>query len=192
MLIFVRNNKKMTQNKSNILIGSILVVFAAIMKVLTFPHSINPIIAISLFSGVIIKDKKIAFAMPLLAMFTSDLILEVFNIAPGFYGMGQVGNYLSLLLVTVLGFTMKKINPINVIGYSVGSSLFFFILSNTNCYLFDNFNTYGTGIQGWANCLIAGTPFVKNGIAIDLCFSTLLFGSYIVLIKKSTSKVMAS
>jgi len=192
MLIFVRNNKKMTQNKSNILIGSILVVFAAIMKVITFPHSINPIIAISLFSGVIIKDKKIAFAMPLLAMFTSDLILEVFNIAPGFYGMGQVGNYLSLLLVTVLGFSMKKISPINVIGYSIGSSVLFFILSNTNCFLFDNFNTYGTGIQGWANCLIAGIPFVKNGIAIDLCFSTLLFGSYVVLFKKSTSKVMAS
>jgi hypothetical protein len=192
MLIFVRNNNKMTQNKSNIFIGSILVLFAAIMKVVTFPHSINPIIAISLFSGVIIKDKKIAFAMPLLAMFASDLMLEVFNIAPGFYGMGQVGNYLSLLLVTVLGFSMKKINPINVIGYSFGSSLLFFFLSNTNCFLFDNFNTYGTGIQGWVNCLIAGIPFVKNGIAIDLCFSTLLFGSYVVLIKKSTSKVMAS
>lgn len=192
MLIFVRNNKKMTQNKSNILIGSILVVFAAIMKVVTFPHSINPIIAISLFSGVIIKDKKIAFAMPLLAMFTSDLMLEVFNIAPGFYGMGQIGNYLSLLLVTVLGFSMKKISTINVIGYSIGSSLLFFILSNTNCFLFDNFHTYGTGIQGWANCLVAGIPFVKNAIAIDLCFSTLLFGSFVVLFKKSTNKVMAS
>ncbi len=182
----------MTQNKTNILIATILVAFAAIMKVVTFPHSINPIIAISLFSGVIIKDKKISFAMPLIAMFTSDLMLEVFNIAPGFYGMGQVGNYLSLLLVTVLGFSMKKINPINVIGYSVGSSLLFFLLSNTNCYLFDNFNTYGTGIIGWANCLTAGIPFMKNGIAIDLCFSTLLFGSYVVLFKKSASKVMAN
>ena len=112
----------MTQNKNNILIGMVLVTLAAIMKVVTFPHSINPIIAISLFSGAIIKDKKIAFAMPLLAMFMSDLMLEIFNVAPGFYGMGQIGNYFSLLFVTVLGLTMKKINPINVIGYSVASS----------------------------------------------------------------------
>ena len=109
----------MTQNKNNILIGTVLVTLAAIMKVVTFPHSINPIIAISLFSGGIIKDKKFAFAMPLLAMFMSDLMLEIFNVAPGFYGMGQIGNYFSLLFVTVLGLTMKKINPINVIGYSV-------------------------------------------------------------------------
>ena len=70
----------MTQNKNNILIGMVLVTLAAIMKVVTFPYSINPIIAISLFSGAIIKDKKFAFAMPLLAMFMSDLMLEIFNI----------------------------------------------------------------------------------------------------------------
>ena len=166
----------------------VLVILAAIMKVVTFPHSINPIIAISLFSGAIIKDKKFAFAMPLLAMFMSDIMLEIFNVAPGFYGMGQIGNYFSLLFVTLLGLTMKKINPINVIGYSVASSVVFFILSNTNCFLFDNMNTYGNGIQGWANCLAAGIPFVKNGLAIDLCFSSLLFGSYALVFGKNTAK----
>lgn len=178
----------MTPAKNNLLIGTILVAFAAILKVTTFPHSINPIIAISLFSGAILKDKKSAFAMPLLAMFVSDIMLELFNIAPGFYGIGQVGNYASLLLVTALGFGMKKINPINVVGYSIASSLLFFVLSNTNCFLFDNLNSYGTGILGWANCLVAGIPFVKNGLAIDLCFSSILFGSYSLLLKKSFVK----
>ena len=177
----------MNQNKTNIAIGSILVVLAAILKVTTFPHSINPIIAISLFSGVVISDKKLAFAMPLLAMFVSDIMLEVLNIAPGFYGMGQIGNYASLLLVTVLGFSMKKINVINIAGYSIGSSILFFILSNTNCFIFDNLNYYGTGLQGWANCLVAGIPFVKNSLITDLSFSAVLFGSYI-LVRKSFAK----
>ena len=116
--------------------------------------------------------------MPLMAMFVSDLMLEVFNIAPGFYGYGQIGNYASLLLVTVLGFSMKQIAPLKVAGYSVASTILFFILSNTNCFFFDTFNTYGTGFQGWATCLAAGIPFVKNGLAVDLGFSVLLFGTY--------------
>ena len=99
----------MTSTKNNLLIGTILVAFAAILKVSTFPHSINPIIAISLFSGAILKDKKLAFFMPLLAMFVSDIMLELFNIAPGFYGIGQVGNYASLLLVTALGFQSDSV-----------------------------------------------------------------------------------
>ena len=178
----------MNQKKTNIIIGSILVLIAAILKVTTFPHSINPIIAISLFSGVVISDKKLAFAMPLLAMFVSDIMLEVLNIAPGFYGMGQVGNYASLLLVTVLGFSMKKINPLNIAGYSIASPILFFILSNTNCFLFDNLNYYGTGFQGWANCLVAGIPFVKNSLITDLSFSAILFGSYILASKTFAKK----
>ena len=180
----------MNQNKTNIAIGSILVVLAAILKVTTFPHSINPIIAISLFSGVVISDKKLAFALPLLAMFVSDIMLEVLNIAPGFYGMGQIGNYASLLLVTVLGFSMKKINLIKVAGYSIASSILFFVLSNTNCFLFDNLNSYGTGLQGWANCLAAGIPFVKNSLFTDLSFSMILFGSYLFAAKTFARKTL--
>lgn len=168
----------MNSNKKYIIIGTALVLFAAILKVATFPFSINPIIAISLFSGVVIKDKKLAFLMPLMAMFVSDLMLEVFNIAPGFYGYGQIGNYASLLLVTVLGFSMKKISPLRVASFSIMSTLLFFFLSNSNSFFFDNYNTYGTGFQGWATCLAAGIPFVKNGLAVDLGFSVLLFGTY--------------
>ena len=129
--------------------------------------------------------------MPLMAMFVSDLMLEVFNIAPGFYGYGQIGNYASLLLVTVLGFSMKMISPLSVVGYSVASTLLFFFLSNTNCFFFDTFNTYGTGFQGWATCLAAGIPFVKNGLAIDLGFSVLLFGTYSLVNKLYFEKAAA-
>jgi len=181
----------MTQNKKYLIIGSLLILFAALLKAATYPFSINPIIAISLFSGVIIKEKKYAFALPLLAMFASDIILEVFNIGQGFYGVGQIGNYASLLLITVLGFSMKKINPVYVGTYSIISTLLFFFLSNTNCFLFDNFSTYGSGIQGWANCLAAGIPFLKNGLATDLGFSFLLFGSYHLADKYYFRKALA-
>lgn len=155
-----------------------LVIASALCKVLTHPFSISPIIALSLFSGAVVQDRKTALAMPLFAMFLSDVMLEVSGIAPGFYGMGQVGNYLSLLAVSGLGMGLKRITPISVLGFSLASSLLFFFLSNTNCYLFDNSMTYGTGLTGWYYCLMAGLPFVKNGLVIDLGFSVLLFGTY--------------
>lgn len=180
----------MTQQKINVLIGSLLVIFAAVLKATTFPYSVNPIIAISLFSGVVITDRKLAFALPLLAMFVSDIMLEIFNIAPGFYGMGQLGNYASLLLITVLGFGMKKINVIQVAGFSIAASLLFFLLSNTNVFFFDTI-TYERSIQGWLTCLAAGIPFVKNGLLTDLGFSVVLFGSYWAGMKWAQKEVTA-
>lgn len=167
----------MNPNRYQIISGIVLITLASVMKAATFPYSINPIIAISLFSGVVISDKKWALTMPIIAMFGSDLMLELFKIAPGFYGYGQIGNYICLMMVTVLGFAMRKINVLNVTFFSIGASILFFLLSNTNCYLFDETGFYGTGISGWINCLIAGIPFVKKGIITDLSFSAIIFGA---------------
>ena len=171
----------MNQTKTNVLIGLALIIFAAILKVVTYPQSFNPIIAIALFSGAVITDRKMAFAMPLLAMFVSDLIFQVFNIAPGFYGLEQIGNYAALLFITVLGFGMKKINVLTVAGFSIASSLLFYALSNTNTFLFDTYNTYPNTFSGWIQCMTAGIPFIK--LDVNLIFSAILFGSHAVAYK---------
>jgi hypothetical protein len=180
----------MTHTKTNIYIGAALIVFAAVMKVVTYPLSFNPIIAISLFSGVVISDKKLAFLMPLLAMFASDILLEVLQIAPGFYGLSQLGNYASLLLVTVLGFGMKKIRFVHVAGFSIASTLMFFFLSNSNVFFF-NAVAYERSFNGWMTCLAAGIPFIKNGLLTDLFFSGVLFGSYSFITKSLAKKALA-
>jgi len=181
----------MNNNKQQIIIAGILVAFAAIMKAITHPFSIDPIIAISLFSGAVITNRKLAFLMPLMAMFVSDLFLEFFSIDAGFYGMSQLGNYAALLFITLIGFGMKKQNILNVVGFSLLSTFAFFVLSNTNCFLFDNGITYTRNLTGWAQCLAAGLPFVKNGIAIDMCFSLMLFGGYQLYFRSSSRKVEA-
>ncbi len=177
----------MNQKKSNIILGSVLISIAALLKVVTFPHSINPIIAISLFSGVVVKDKRWALAMPLFAMLASDLMLEITGVAQGFYGMSQLGNYASLLLVTCLGFGMKKINWLNVVGFSLLTSLLFYVLSNTNVFLFDTMLTYTKDLNGWFNCMVAGIPFIKNSLLNDLCFNVILFGGYAFVMTKYKS-----
>lgn len=191
-LLFLLKLKKMNFTKHNWVIGTVLIALAAGMKVLTFPHSINPIIAISLFSGAIIRDRKWAFFLPIMAMFASDLMLEIFSITQGFYGLGQIGNYAALLFVTALGFLMKKPNIKNVAGLSIAGSLLFFFLSNTNCYFFDFTDFYGKGVNGWLACLTAGIPFLRNGMLIDLMFSGILFTAYYYFILFNSKQVQSA
>ncbi|MBK7377093.1 MAG: hypothetical protein IPJ02_16560 [Chitinophagaceae bacterium] len=179
----------MKQNKLNLLVAAVLVIFAVILKVATHPHTFSPIIAIALFSGVVITDKRLSFAMPLFAMFASDIILEVFTTSPGFYGLEQIGNYAALLFITLLGFAMKKINIITVAGFSLVSSLLFYFLSNTNTFFFDTLNAYDNIFSGYISCMTAGIPFIKW--VQDLIFSTILFGSYVFLFKTARKKVVA-
>jgi len=190
LLIFVKIFQKgMKQNKLNLLIAAVLIIFAAGLKVVTYPHTYSPIIAIALFSGVVITDKKLSFAMPLLAMFASELILEFFTSTQGFYGLEQVGNYAALLFITALGFAMKKINIPSVVGFSLASSVLFYFLSNTNTFLFDTFNSYENSFAGYIKCMTAGIPFIKY--VQDLVFSAILFGSYVLVFRSSRSKVIA-
>ena len=112
--------KKNKQNKGTLIIAVVLILAAAISRVLLYPHNFSPIIGMAIFSGAVIKDKKLAFVLPIFSMFLSDLMFEIFNIAPGFWGWGQLVGYGILVLITVIAFNLKKINIANVAGYSIG------------------------------------------------------------------------
>ncbi len=180
----------MSVNKRNILIAVVLILVAAILKVATYPNSINPIVAIALFSGAIFQDKKLAFFMPLMAMLAADILLEVSNIAPGFYGMGQIANYLCLMAVTLLGFAMKKINIASVAGFSIASTLLFFVLSNSSVFAFSA-GYYEMSFAGYIKCMAAGVPFMLRRLPIDLLFSAIFFGSYVYFFAKNQQKAVA-
>ncbi len=171
----------MKQNRINLLLAALLIFAAAIAKVLTHPHSLDPIIGMALFGGAVIKDRRFAFALPLLAMFLSDIILELSKIDAGFYGWSQLLNYGVLILITLVGSQMKKINVLNVVGFSLASSVLFFVLSNLGFFLIDNprYNLYPNNLSGFIDCYVKAIPFFKW--YIDLAFSVILFGSYYLM-----------
>ncbi|MGF2413439.1 MAG: DUF6580 family putative transport protein, partial [Ferruginibacter sp.] len=68
------------QNKTSILIAVLLVVAAAISRVILYPHNFSPMVGMALFAGAIFTDKRLAFALPIFAMLLSDIMFEVFNI----------------------------------------------------------------------------------------------------------------
>lgn len=168
------------QNKTSILIAVLLVVVAAISRVILFPHNFSPMVGMALFAGVTFTDKRLAFALPFFSMLLSDIMFEVFNIAPGFWGWGQLVGYGIFALITLFAFTLKKVNVLSVIGYSIASSVIFFVLSNLSFFLIDNpiYHTYTQNFSGFINCYIGALPFFRTSLVADLVYSGVLFGAY--------------
>lgn len=184
MLIFAQSTFKMNkQSTSTLIIAALLVIIAALSRVILYPDNFSPVIGMAIFAGAVIKDKRLAFALPVLAMFLSDFIFEVSGIADGFWGWGQLVGYGILALITVIAFSMKKIHVLSVAGYSIGSSLLFFFLSNSAFFIFDNpvYHTYTQNFSGYIATLAGGLPFLKTGLIADLIYSTVLFGTYYLI-----------
>jgi hypothetical protein len=178
------------QSTSTLIIAVLLIVIAALSRVILYPHNFSPIIGMAIFAGAVIKDKRLAFALPILAMFLSDVIFQVSDIADGFWGWGQLVGYAILALITVIAFSMKKINVLSIAGYSIGSSLLFFFLSNSAFFIFDNpiYHLYPQNFSGYIASLAGGLPFLKNGVIADLVYSTVLFGTYFLVQRYAFSK----
>ncbi len=181
------------QSTLTAVIAATLIITAALSRVFLYPDNFSPIIGMAIFAGAVIKDRRFAFALPLLAMFFSDILFEVFNIAPGFWGWGQLVGYGILALITILAFSLKKINIVSVAGYSIGASLLFFLLSNSAFFVFDNpiYHVYPQNFSGYLASLAGGLPFLKTGILADLLYSGVLFAVYFLFKNYAVKKAIA-
>ncbi len=181
------------QPASSIIIAVLLILAAAVSRVMMYPDNFSPMIGMAIFAGAVIKDKRLAFALPLFSMFLSDLMFEVFNIAPGFWGWGQLAGYGIFGLVTVIAFGMKKLNPLYIAGYSIMSSVIFFLLSNASFFIFDNpvYHTYPQSFNGFVDCYLQALPFFRTSLFADLVYSGVLFGAYFLAQQYAVKKSVA-
>lgn len=179
----------MKNNKLNFLIAAGLIIMAGVARIVNHElhlYNFAPLCALGLFSGAVIKDKRIAILLPVLAQLMGDLYISIFTTWQGFYGIEQVFVYAALLLVTFMGSTMKEPKALKVLGYTVGGAVLFFILSNFGVWVAmqtgksDLYN-YGTGFTGLVNTYVAAIPFFKNTLLGELSGSIMLFGAYYLL-----------
>jgi hypothetical protein len=113
----------------------ILIVAASLYRVMPGrPYGFAPMIAMAIFGGAVIKDKKFAFLFPLLAMFISDGFYQLLYIngvgnIPGFYE-GQLINYILFGGLTVFGFFIKNFNIKKIAIASFAAPTVYFLISN--------------------------------------------------------------
>ena len=174
------------------IIGSfiLLIVIASFYRVMPGrPLGFAPQIAMALFSGSIIKDKKFSFLMPLFSMLLSDIIYELlfyFKVSPygGFYD-GQLINYILFMAITVIGFGINKSKWFSILTGSVAGVLFYFFASNIAVWIGGGLGLnglpYPKTLAGLSACLGAGLPFLRGSFYAALFFSGILFGGYYLM-----------
>jgi hypothetical protein len=177
------------QNNSQLISAALLILFAAATRL--FPHYPNftAMGAMAVFGGSMIKNKKLAFVLPLVALFLSDMSLQLLGITKGFYG-GQLFVYAAFLIITALATFIRKPGVANITFAAVWSGLIFFAVSNFGIWAVGHGNVYPKTIAGLGACYAAAIPFYKNeffgnfllnSIYGNVFFSALLFGGYYVM-----------
>lgn len=150
------------------------IVVAAISRL--FPHIPNftPLAAMALFGGAYFSDKRFAIIVPLLAMFLSDVALEL-TTGWGFHNtMFYV--YAAFVLTSIIGiYVGRKTSVISVTAGSLASSVLFFIITNFGVWAATGFEA---GVSGLNTVYVLGIPFFAPTLLGDLFYNTLLFGTF--------------
>ena len=154
----------------------------------------SPIIAIALFSGLIIKERNLSFLLPLLALFISDLAIQLLykqGLFPyaGFYS-DQWMNYLTLLGCTLIGWILQAKKYSNLIVASIAAPTIFFLISNLTVWMGSQV-TYSKDLNGLMKCYIAGLPFYERSLIATVLFLPLILFVYNYLVKHKTELKLA-
>ncbi len=160
-------NSKLISPRFLTLAGMILV--AAIIRLLPHWPNFTPIGAMALFGGAYFSKKYLAFIVPFLAMFLTDLIL-------GFHAtMWAV--YLSFGLIVVIGILMiNKVKILNIFLASVAASVLFFVV--TNFAMWTVGGIYSPDLKGLLECYTAAIPFFSYTLIGNLFFAGIMFGVF--------------
>ena len=188
----------MKLDKSLVWTFLIMVGVAALYRVIpNRPPGFAPQMALALFGGAVIRDKKWAFALPLFSLFISDVIYQLLFVTgltdiQGLYAY-QVPIYLCFMAVTVFGFLLKKISFLNVTIFGTIGSVLFFLLSNFLVWVggfgFARPKTFDGLMLCYSDALLFYRDyglipgFTGNLLLGDLFFTGLVFGGFYLLKK---------
>ena len=146
-----------------------MVSLAGALRVAPHPWNFTPIGAMALFSGAILKDRRLAFLLPLVALFAGDVFLGFHKLVPVVYA--------SFLVSVAIGFLLRERRSVTRIGLAtlLGALQFFVV---TNFAVWASGMTYARSSSGFIACYVAGVPFFWNTLAGDALYSILFFGGF--------------
>jgi hypothetical protein len=177
----------MKLNKSVLLAFGLLVVIGSLCRVAGFA----PQIAMAVFGGAVIKNKKLAIALPLLSMLVSDVIMEgLYNYGYMSYGGfykgetffdGQVMNYILLAGLIMIGAWAGSKNWGRIAVATIAAPGVYFLVSNFLVW------AGGAGLHrpysfdGLLMCYGDAVPFFRAALQNTIIFSAILFGGYYLI-----------
>lgn len=199
--IFAGYKQKYIMRKNNrlLIFTLILIAVTTLCKFAFGPKlgwsGFSPVIAISLFSGMLINDRTKSFFLPLIAVFASDLIIHGLYLIkefdyPGLYSW-QIFNYSLLMAVTLLGWAIKGKNYGRIALGAVMAPSVFFLISNCGSWIIDYGNRYTEDLSGLMASYEAGLPFYRNALAATLIFLPSIMLCYNFLVRRTVALKLA-
>jgi len=148
-----------------------MIALAAVLRVLPHPWNFTPVGAMALFSGAVVRNRRLAFLFPLVALFVGDLFIAFHKL--------MLPVYASFLVDVTLGYWIRDRRTIARIGgiTLLGAIQFFLI---TNLGVWASLDTYPHTAAGFVACYVAGLPLLGNTLAGDAFYALLLFGAFAV------------
>ncbi len=145
------------------------IAMAAALRILPHPWNIAPVGAMALFSGAMIRNRPLAFAFPLLALFAGDVFIGFHMLMPVVYASFLVSVLIGRLVLSHR--TFARISGATLLGAAQ-----FFVVTNFGVWALGNF--YPRTLGGLLACYAAGVPFFWNTLAGDALYAGVLFGGF--------------
>ena len=166
---------------------TLMILAAALTRLLPHPHNFTPIGAIGLFGAAHFSRKHLAIVVPFVALWLSNLLLNNLVYAkmyPDFYGdsfiwFGATAPYVygAFALIIGLGFlVLRTVKVRNLLAASLGASVLFFLVTNAGSWWASP--QYTKDFTGLLAAYTAGIPFFWNTLLGDLFYIGVLFGGY--------------
>lgn len=146
-----------------------MILAAAASRLIPHPPNVASITAVALFGGAYLSDKRLAFLVPIAALFLSDLALGLYSHMEVVYG--------SFAMVVCIGLLLRRRRtPLAIGGATLASSLLFFVVTNLGVWVFGSL--YPRTIEGLFACYVAAIPFFQNTLLGDALYTVALFGGF--------------
>ena len=151
------------------LLALAIIALAAALRIAPHPWNFTPVGAMALFSGAIIRDRRLALLFPLLALFAGDIFIGLYSLIPIVYA--------SFLVSVAIGFWLRDRRSVSrIAAATLVGAVQFFLVSNFAVWVFGL--SYPRNTAGLVACYVAGIPFFWNTLAGDAVYAGLFFGGF--------------
>lgn len=160
----------MRTSRFGLVVGIVLAAAAA--RLLPHPWNFTPIGGMALFGGAMFRSRVMAFAVPLTALFLSDLWIGLHSLMWAVYG--------SFALSVLLGMWLRRRRRfLPIAGATLAGAMLFFLITNWAVWL--SGMTYPKTFVGLIACYVAAIPYFGNTLAGDAFYVSVLFGGLALL-----------
>jgi hypothetical protein len=151
------------------LLALAIIALAAALRIAPHPWNFTPVGAMALFSGAIIRDRRLAFFFPILALFVGDIFIGFHKLMPVVYA--------SFLVSVAIGFWLRDRRTVGrITAATLFGAIQFFLVTNFAVWAFGL--SYPRNSAGLLACYIAGIPFFWNTLAGDAVYAALFLGGF--------------